>query len=415
MRARAGVGATAAVAAAAFLIPAGAGATTFKVTQTIDKAGACDERCALREAVLAANATPADDRIVLRAKRYELSLPVENGVSSCNQGGEYGDLDICGSGGSVKLIGKGPADTVIDANRIDRVLQIDGEASVPTAVVRLQGVALTGGEVSGSGDEGGGLAIDDGASARLIRSAVRGNRSVDDGGGIVVGSELVMMKSTVLGNRTTDGGDGGGIANSGSGVLTIRDSTVSGNIAKAASGNDGDGGGLNNRGTATIVNSTFSGNRAGVDTSSQGGAIYTDGDLILRNVTVAFNKAEDGGGVAAVDRVENLQTIENSVLADNTEFSGDNSNCGGFIALVSLGHNLEKGTTCEFAGPGDINGKPKLGALTKNGGPTKTHALGARSDAINRGKNATCPNRDQRGVKRPQGPRCDIGAFERKP
>jgi hypothetical protein len=41
--------------------------------------------------------------------------------------------------------------------------------------------------------------------------------------------------------------------------------------------------------------------------------------------------------------------------------------------------------------------------------------LRAGSPAINKGDNdGDCPARDQRGVKRPQGPRCDIGAFERR-
>ena len=57
---------------------------------------------------------------------------------------------------------------------------------------------------------------------------------------------------------------------------------------------------------------------------------------------------------------------------------------------------------------------PGLSPLGRNGGPTATHALKRASEAINAGANANCAPRAQRGVRRPQGPRCDIGAFERK-
>jgi hypothetical protein len=43
-------------------------------------------------------------------------------------------------------------------------------------------------------------------------------------------------------------------------------------------------------------------------------------------------------------------------------------------------------------------------------------ALVPGSAAINQvpATGAGCPKTDQRGVKRPQGPACDIGAFERR-
>jgi hypothetical protein len=55
---------------------------------------------------------------------------------------------------------------------------------------------------------------------------------------------------------------------------------------------------------------------------------------------------------------------------------------------------------------------PQLAALADNGGGTQTMALPNASPAVGAGNNATCPATDQRGVARPQGARCDIGAFE---
>ena len=53
-----------------------------------------------------------------------------------------------------------------------------------------------------------------------------------------------------------------------------------------------------------------------------------------------------------------------------------------------------------------------LGALADNGGPTPTRALLPGSPAIDAGSCASDAADDQRGVARPQGDGCDIGAFE---
>src|SRR5205823_1158570 len=75
-------------------------------------------------------------------------------------------------------------------------------------------------------------------------------------------------------------------------------------------------------------------------------------------------------------------------------------------------------------GPGDdstgfITGQdPKLGPLGDNGGPVLTEALLAGSPAIDAGSPGggnSCVTTDARGIARPQGPRCDIGAFELQP
>ena len=74
----------------------------------------------------------------------------------------------------------------------------------------------------------------------------------------------------------------------------------------------------------------------------------------------------------------------------------------------------EGGGNCSPA----LTGDPLLGPLADNGGPTPTFALLLGSPAINAVDAATCAdpatvnNLDQRGVTRPQGIACDIGAFE---
>ena len=54
-----------------------------------------------------------------------------------------------------------------------------------------------------------------------------------------------------------------------------------------------------------------------------------------------------------------------------------------------------------------------LGPLADNGGPTETHDLLPGSPAIDAGSpGCPPPDTDQRGVARPQGVACDIGAVE---
>jgi Ca2+-binding RTX toxin-like protein len=112
----------------------------------------------------------------------------------------------------------------------------------------------------------------------------------------------------------------------------------------------------------------------------------------------------DGGNIYNTGSASALDTIIAIALT-----SGD---CGG-TTFTSAGHNLKDGdaTTC-FLTPqaSDVFADPQLGPLQNNGGPTKTHAIPTTSPAKDAG--AACSTIDQRGVGRPQGPACDIGAYE---
>jgi hypothetical protein len=108
-------------------------------------------------------------------------------------------------------------------------------------------------------------------------------------------------------------------------------------------------------------------------------------------------------------------TLTNTIVADNGV-----ENCDGNIS--SLGHNLTDDTSCGLTEPSDlVVADAMLGPLQDNGGPTETHDLlpggttTPGSPAIDAGDNAACPTTDQRGVVRPQGAACDIGAVEYVP
>jgi hypothetical protein len=107
-------------------------------------------------------------------------------------------------------------------------------------------------------------------------------------------------------------------------------------------------------------------------------------------------------------------TMTNTIVAGN--MGGSSLDCFRESGSInSSGYNLIGSTSgCTFAASsGDkLNINPDLGPLSDNGGPTLTHALLTGSPAIDAGNNASCPATDQRGTTRPQGGRCDIGAFE---
>ena len=86
--------------------------------------------------------------------------------------------------------------------------------------------------------------------------------------------------------------------------------------------------------------------------------------------------------------------------------------------MASQGHNVlgtTTGCTSAKVGSDQLNRDPKLGGLANNGGPTLTLALLNASPALNDIPPALCAvSVDQRGVHRPQGPRCDVCSYERK-
>jgi predicted outer membrane repeat protein len=189
-------------------------------------------------------------------------------------------------------------------------------------------------------------------------------------------------------------------------MITVNNSTFSGNSA----GNKGGGihnNGIWNYGSATVIvgNSTFSGNSAG----NKGGGIHTNGlysAVALSNSTFSANRASDEGGSIYNDL--STVTLKNAIIANGLA----GGNCAGSTVTDGGGNLSYPDTTC----PG-VNADPVLGPLQDNGGPTWTMALGEGSAAIDAADDAICAappvnNLDQRGVIRPQGLHCDIGAVE---
>ncbi len=234
-------------------------------------------------------------------------------------------------------------------------------------------------------------------SDMTIRAEVPG----DFGGGIFNEGTLILNRCALSDGRSPLG-LGGGLQNTG--TATIIDSTISGNQAEFG------GGIFSASGTVTVSNSTISGNSS---VFGGGGILNGDASMSLDNCTVTENRALSSGpgGIEAFDTV----ILRNSIVAD--QLAGPD--CNGLID-ASPGHNLDTDGSCVSAGgPGNLTAPPFLGSLQDNGGPTATHEPMTGSPAIDAGnpdmpgsgENACLPA-DQRGVSRPQGARCDIGAVE---
>jgi hypothetical protein len=122
-----------------------------------------------------------------------------------------------------------------------------------------------------------------------------------------------------------------------------------------------------------------------------------------------------GGGIFNVGATDTVN-IKNSIVANS--LSGGNCASLGGGTFNAVGKNFASDGTC----PGfTMSTQLNLGPLQLNApGTTKTHALLAGSAAINAAIGCTdlqtpTPQpvtTDQRGIPRPQGGTCDVGAFE---
>ena len=320
-----------------------------------------------------------------------------------------------------------------------------------------------GGATGGPGGDGGGILFS-GGDLTILRTAVSFNKAGDgreggfsrsggdggnggSGGGLlVVGARVVMIDSTLSNNAAGAGGHGGcgflscgrgGDGGSGGAVMTqpavsllVFDSTLSHNRAGDAGlycedeaeppcPIGGSGGGISNSGSLIMHNSTISGNRSGDgrDEDGRGGGVYNAGSASLVNSTMAENSAPTGAAGAGL-WTGGAAMLQDTILAANTAGQAA-ADCGGVVIL--LGHNLvERSTGCTLIGDPQTNilDQPALiGPLALNApGSTETHALLPNSPAVNAGScSGGIITTDQRGVPRPQGAACDIGAYELDP
>lgn len=429
----------------AFASPAWA--ATFTVTRTDDPNpdGCLQSDCSLREAVITSNSNPGSDTIMLQPTTYKLTNP--------GGGDSQGDLDVSAN---LDIKSTGPGRATVDANGIDRAIEVSSGG------LSLYDITVQGGLAPTDGDgraRGGGIRV--AGALYLYHSEVSGNglpgNNGDVGGGIFNGGHTVLSRSEVSSN-TADTGFGGGIYTAGTGLTEIRDSKFFNNSAEfggaLASSEDGasalversqfsynraiDLGGADyqlGNSNYSFTNTTINSNTAGA--GSGGGAIRVrDGAATLSSSTVTRNNAPNAGGISAQNDSGGTTsvTLHNTILAGNTDSDhsdGDNPDCYDPDALVAThfhtqGYNIVgrvegcqlHPVTGDHFGTSVSPVDPKLDSSEHfNGGAfirVFTDALLAGSPAIDGGDPSSggCPFSDARGVVRPFGERCDIGAYE---
>jgi hypothetical protein len=276
--------------------------------------------------------------------------------------------------------------------------------------VTIQGPGASTLTVGGSGGDA--FAVNSG-TAVISGLTIIGNKGV----GVHVFSAATVSDTVISANAD-------GITNSGGGLVTIANSTTSGN---------GDVGMNNNAaGVMRITNSTTSGNKLGIENFGMGNmmvvgstvngngiGIQASGTLTVVNSTISGN-TEDG-----------IQGFETLIVMDST-LSGNATGVDLVAGTLALGNSIVAGNTTDIKGSittdrgHNLTGvPPMLAALGNYGGSTQTLALLPVSPAIDIIP-APCPaayhdtitntditlTTDQRGFPRLAGSGCDAGSVE---
>ncbi len=280
--------------------------------------------------------------------------------------------------------------------------------------------------------------VENSPTAAISGLTISGGTSGYFGGDIYNTAQLVLIDDWITAGSALSGGGVSNDATEGrtfkeAGTLLLLDSLVSGNHANSG---EASGGGLQNHGvpgglaTLVVENSTVADNDA-----SLGAGIYSfspevegGNKVTVLDSTIAHNTTREeagtpaGGPGAGLLMSEGEANVINSILAFNRE-EGTPTNCftvgsGKIGSPETFGYNLETGTDCNFTAIGDLQAtNPDFSseAPQNNGGPTDTLYLEPNSPAIDRipAETPFCQGHtDQRGLSRPQGAGCDIGAVE---
>lgn len=241
----------------------------------------------------------------------------------------------------------------------------------------------------------------------ILQEAVFSNNASEEyGGGLAVYGDLVAQQ--VLFSENSAGTDGGAISNFSN--LELVNVTLIGNIAA------GDGGGIMNFVRLIVENATISQNHAG----GYGGALATDLgiDVKLTHATLSDNTALQGGGGVYSRSGSKPTILQNSILWGNVSVDGGDQihqlllSAGG-TGTMQVTHSIfQDGCPAEINCIQVLSADPLLGVLGDYGGLTQTIPISVGSSARDAASDAFCPAVDQRGVARPQGRGCDMGAFE---
>lgn len=285
--------------------------------------------------------------------------------------------------------GDNRTDIRIDGNLNSRVFHITDGTST------FHSVTVSGGrELAG---DGGGFAIDAGATVTIADSVIANNHVAGYGGGGIANSGTLTLTNSFLAANTAYSG-GGALTNHGTASLT--NTTLYANSAYT-------GGGIFNAAGSDlhVLQSTLTGNYAGMS----GGGIYaagsagTPGHFVLTNSIVAGNDAGDGttGDLYVAAGADNTHTGVNLFLQAGAGGAQD-------ITATDL-HDVFAGvSTTVFTGV-------EAGQPADNSGPVPTVGIETGGLAHDAGDDSAVPVdllTDARDLAREAGAHVDIGAVE---
>jgi hypothetical protein len=401
--------------------PAGAGGgSTITVETTAD--GFTSSPMTLRQAVALAATDGGLTTIVMPPGEYQLTICAASGLEDENLN-VNGDLDQVTvsealvfqqqalATGNVVIRQTCEGERVIHAGDSVSLLDVDVTGGSPSGsgggVNSGGNVLVDGGEIHHNSTQSSGGGIFAAVGVTLLDAEMDTNEAAADGGGIRAGSFVGLTDSQVTDNNA--GGIGGGIRGLGSGDVSLTRATVGRNQA-----DEGGGIQLETGGSVVLEDSTVAQNRSTSPTGSTGGILAAD-QVVASQSTIASNETD---GIAGFANISTLTLSANeTVIADPV--GGVSCSIG---SASSDGYNVEEGDdSCELGALTDLQntGDPGLQRLFFNGGPTETLYL-AKTSFLREGAPTTsngCSNggTDQRGVARPQGALCDVGAVEIQP
>ena len=276
----------------------------------------------LRQAIIDANATTAQDTIVFDSSFFNTSMKTITLATA-----------LPGLTNSVIINGPGADLATVDGNHLASVFDLTG--SPFGTPITINDIRLTGGS---SADRGGAINVQD-EVLTLSGVTLEGNTSTNGGGAIGVSDAagVLTIDNSIIRDNVA-GGNGGGLDIHSYSVVTIDRTTITGNTAANTGGFVYFYNGMNFK----ITNSTISGNQS--SGGNGGGALYFWGGigfygLTIQNCTISGNTATtNGGGI-------NFHYVGGSPVIQNTTIVGNSAANGGGIAVPFNSPNITIAST----------------------------------------------------------------------